>query len=203
MIFETDLGRNWSPKIDVIEGQKLVTDGVYRTLRHPIYAGMWLWGLAQPLLIHNWIAGFALLVTFTPLYLLRACQICGASHEKEMICHEVRVYDDNDYTATLTNFMLVCPDCSFIMHIGGSGTGSVWGGELSDEQQMKAFDHMMRVNSITFEEALNVLVEANHIWDRRSQHGGYAFGMVKSSSILRMRSSVAELTRPKVLTMMD
>ena len=67
----TDLGRNWSPKIDVIEGQKLVTDGVYRTLRHPIYAGMWLWGLAQPLLIHNWIAGFALLVTFTPLYLLR------------------------------------------------------------------------------------------------------------------------------------
>ncbi len=67
----TDLGRNWSPKIDVIEGHKLVTDGVYRTIRHPIYTGMWLWGLAQPLLIHNWVAGFGLLVAFLPLYFIR------------------------------------------------------------------------------------------------------------------------------------
>ncbi len=35
-----DLGRNWSPKIEIGEGQKLVTDGVYRYIRHPIYAGM-------------------------------------------------------------------------------------------------------------------------------------------------------------------
>ena len=67
----TDLGRNWSPKIDIREGQALVTSGVFHYIRHPIYAGMWLWAIAQPLLLQNWIAGFALLVLFIPLYFIR------------------------------------------------------------------------------------------------------------------------------------
>ena len=66
-----DLGRNWSPKIEISEGQALVTQGVYGYIRHPIYAGLWLWAVAQPLLLHNWIAGFGLLVVFLPLYLIR------------------------------------------------------------------------------------------------------------------------------------
>jgi protein-S-isoprenylcysteine O-methyltransferase Ste14 len=70
----TTLGRNWSPKIDVLEGQSLVTDGIYRDIRHPIYTGMWLWAAATPLLLQNWIAGFAFLVTFTPLYFIRVPQ---------------------------------------------------------------------------------------------------------------------------------
>ena len=69
-----DLGSNWSPKIDVLVGQALVTRGVYKTIRHPIYAGMWLWAIATPLLLHNWIAGFAFLITFTPLYFIRVPQ---------------------------------------------------------------------------------------------------------------------------------
>jgi protein-S-isoprenylcysteine O-methyltransferase Ste14 len=67
-----DLGRNWSPRIELMAGQQLVTHGIYGRLRHPIYAGMWLWALANPLLIWNWIAGPAMLVTFLPLYLTRA-----------------------------------------------------------------------------------------------------------------------------------
>ena len=35
-----DLGRSWSPKIDITERQKLVTDGVYPHIRHPVYAAM-------------------------------------------------------------------------------------------------------------------------------------------------------------------
>ena len=66
-----DLGANWSPKIDVLQEQELVTHGVYGSVRHPIYVGMWLWVVAQPLLIHNWIAGLGFLATFLPLYLLR------------------------------------------------------------------------------------------------------------------------------------
>ena len=49
----------------------LVTDGIYSYIRHPIYAGLWLWAIAQPLLLQNWLAGFALLVLFTPLYFTR------------------------------------------------------------------------------------------------------------------------------------
>lgn len=75
-----DLGRNWSPKIDIKEGQELVTDGAYRYIRHPVYAAMWIWALAQPLLVHNWIGGLALLVTFLPLYLTRV------PREEQMMC---------------------------------------------------------------------------------------------------------------------
>ncbi|MFZ5922998.1 MAG: protein-S-isoprenylcysteine O-methyltransferase [Chloroflexota bacterium] len=66
-----DLGRNWSPRIEIMAEQQLVTGGVYSRIRHPVYAAMWLWVLAQPLLIPNWIARLGMLVTFTPLYLLR------------------------------------------------------------------------------------------------------------------------------------
>jgi len=66
-----DLGRNWSPSLQLREGHELVTEGVYRSVRHPMYASMWLWGVAQALLLQNWIAGWASLVSFLPLYLLR------------------------------------------------------------------------------------------------------------------------------------
>jgi protein-S-isoprenylcysteine O-methyltransferase Ste14 len=66
-----DLGRNFSPVIEVVEGQQLVTDGVYRRIRHPMYTAHLLWGLAQPLLLWNWVVGFALLATVIPLILVR------------------------------------------------------------------------------------------------------------------------------------
>jgi len=66
-----DLGRNWSPTLQIMEEHSLVTHGVYQYVRHPIYAALWPWGIAQPLLLQNWIAGFALLAIFIPLYLLR------------------------------------------------------------------------------------------------------------------------------------
>lgn len=66
-----DLGKNWSPTLEVVKGQQLVTDGVYGIVRHPIYAAFWLLVLAQPLLLHNWIAGFAGIVGFLPVYLTR------------------------------------------------------------------------------------------------------------------------------------
>jgi protein-S-isoprenylcysteine O-methyltransferase Ste14 len=66
-----DLGTNWSPSLEIGAGQTLVTKGVYHTIRHPMYASHLLWGLGQALLLHNWIAGLAGLLTFLPLYLLR------------------------------------------------------------------------------------------------------------------------------------
>lgn len=66
-----DLGRNWSPSLQLREEHQLVTEGVYRPIRHPMYASQWLWSVAQPLLLQNWIAGWSGLVSFMPLYLLR------------------------------------------------------------------------------------------------------------------------------------
>ena len=66
-----DLGRNFSPTLHVRANHTLVVHGVYRRVRHPMYAAQWLWGIAQVLLIHNWVAGFSGLVLSVLLYLLR------------------------------------------------------------------------------------------------------------------------------------
>jgi protein-S-isoprenylcysteine O-methyltransferase Ste14 len=67
----TDLGREWSPSLQLREGHTLITSGVYKSIRHPMYASIWLWGIAQALLLQNWVAGFASLVLFLPMYVLR------------------------------------------------------------------------------------------------------------------------------------
>ena len=66
-----DLGLNWSPTLEIREKHELITRGIYGVIRHPMYASQWLWVLAQPLLLQNWIAGFANLLVFIPFYFLR------------------------------------------------------------------------------------------------------------------------------------
>jgi protein-S-isoprenylcysteine O-methyltransferase Ste14 len=66
-----DLGRNWTPALQVASEHTLVTQGVYARVRHPIYAAVWLTALAQVLMLPNWIAGPACLVLFLPVYLVR------------------------------------------------------------------------------------------------------------------------------------
>ena len=39
-----------------------------------MYAAFWLCGIAQALLLHNWIAGFSYLASFVPMYVLRVPQ---------------------------------------------------------------------------------------------------------------------------------
>lgn len=66
-----DLGKNWSPTLEVREGYTLVSNGVYQTIRHLMYTSVWLLCVAQGLLLPNWIAGFAGLVSFGIMYVLR------------------------------------------------------------------------------------------------------------------------------------
>jgi len=63
------LGRNWTAILEIKNDHTLITGGVYNHIRHPMYAGHMLWGIAQFLLLHNWIAGPAMLVTLLPFYL--------------------------------------------------------------------------------------------------------------------------------------
>jgi len=66
-----DLGRYWSAGLQIRRGQPMIDEGVYGLLRHPLYAGYILWGLAQPFLLHNAVAGFSMLATFLPVYFYR------------------------------------------------------------------------------------------------------------------------------------
>jgi len=67
-----DLGRNWSAILKIRQEHTLVTNGVYRHIRHPMYAAHLLWAIAQGLLLGNWLAGWIFLVAFVPMYLVRA-----------------------------------------------------------------------------------------------------------------------------------
>lgn len=66
-----DLGRNWSPGLEVRDAHELVTAGIYDRIRHPMYAAIWISALAQPLLIHNWIAGFLVIPAFAAMWFVR------------------------------------------------------------------------------------------------------------------------------------
>lgn len=52
-----DLGRNWSQTLELRKGQQLIDHGVYKYIRHPMYAAIWLYSIAHIFLLHNWIAG--------------------------------------------------------------------------------------------------------------------------------------------------
>lgn len=54
-----DLGRNWSISLEVREQHALVQSGVYRRIRHPMYTSFFLLGVAQLLLLPNWLAGLS------------------------------------------------------------------------------------------------------------------------------------------------
>jgi protein-S-isoprenylcysteine O-methyltransferase Ste14 len=62
-----DLGRNWSITLEIRQDHRLVTEGVYRRVRHPMYASLLLQSIGQALVIPNWVAGPAYLVVFTIL----------------------------------------------------------------------------------------------------------------------------------------
>ncbi|HMO76947.1 MAG TPA: protein-S-isoprenylcysteine O-methyltransferase [Sphingopyxis sp.] len=66
-----DLGRNWSPGLEVREEHGLVTGGIYGRIRHPMYAAIWISALAQPLLLHNWIGGALVVPAFAAMWFLR------------------------------------------------------------------------------------------------------------------------------------
>ena len=66
-----DLGRFWSVTLEIRQTHRLVTAGIYRHVRHPMYTAFFLWAIAQALLLPNWIAGPAGLIGFGTLFALR------------------------------------------------------------------------------------------------------------------------------------
>lgn len=66
-----DLGRNWSVSLEIREDHGLVTTGVYKRIRHPMYSAIFILFIAQAAFIQNYIAGFSGLVAFTLMYVIR------------------------------------------------------------------------------------------------------------------------------------
>ena len=66
-----DLGLNWSPTLELRESHQLVTRGIYRAIRHPMYTSLLLYGVGQALVVPNWFAGPFYLAAMATLVALR------------------------------------------------------------------------------------------------------------------------------------
>ena len=66
-----DLGTNWSITLEIRERHRLITHGVYRHIRHPMYSALALYAIGQALAIPNWVAGPSNLIAFAILLALR------------------------------------------------------------------------------------------------------------------------------------
>src|SRR4029077_20763685 len=66
-----DLGTNWSITLEVREQHRLITQGVYSRIRHPMYLALALYSIGQALVIPNWVAGPSNLIAFAIIFALR------------------------------------------------------------------------------------------------------------------------------------
>lgn len=62
------LGKFWSPALQLKENHQLVTTGIYRNVRHPMYLGLLLFSAGNVFVLPNYVAGLSFFVAM--LFLL-------------------------------------------------------------------------------------------------------------------------------------
>ena len=83
----TDLGKSWSPGWEIREEHVLVTSGIFKRIRHPMYASFASLAVAQILMLQNWMVGPAFLILAIPFYKYRIRR-----EERELILHFDEAY---------------------------------------------------------------------------------------------------------------
>ncbi len=66
-----DLGPNWSITLELREGHRLVTEGLYARVRHPMYLALLVYSVGQALVLPNYLVGPSYFVTMALLVALR------------------------------------------------------------------------------------------------------------------------------------
>ena len=94
-----DLGTNWSVTLETRENHQLVTEGIYRHVRHPMYLAFLLYSLGQVLVIPNWVVGPFFGAVYGLLIALRV------GPEERMLLDEF----DKDYEAYMTRTKRLVP----------------------------------------------------------------------------------------------
>jgi protein-S-isoprenylcysteine O-methyltransferase Ste14 len=65
------LGTNWSATLKVNKGHELITQGVFRHVRHPMYLAILVYSLGQAFVVPNWVAGPSCGIAMVVLVALR------------------------------------------------------------------------------------------------------------------------------------
>ena len=80
------LKQNWANQVTIYRHQQFVSGGVYKWVRHPLYASL-IWMFCGAALIYgNWLAFLSVLVIFVPMMIYRAKQ------EEKLLCEEFPEY---------------------------------------------------------------------------------------------------------------
>src|SRR5260370_39652277 len=87
-----DLGTNWSITLEVREKHQLVTHGVYRWMRHPMYLALLIYSAGHALVVPNWLVGPSYGVAMVLLFAFRV------GREERMMREECSK-DDEAYMA--------------------------------------------------------------------------------------------------------
>jgi len=87
-----DLGTNWSVTLQLRNNHRLITRGVYRYIRHPMYSALLVYAAGQALVVPNWLAG--------PSYLISLAILCV----RRVALEEAMMLDTfgDEYTAYTT-----------------------------------------------------------------------------------------------------
>ncbi len=94
-----DLGTNWSITLEVRDQHQLITHGVYRRIRHPMYTAFFLYSIGQALVIPNWVVGPSYLVPFIVLF------ACRVGNEERMMVEQF----GDEYTAYVSRSKRLVP----------------------------------------------------------------------------------------------
>jgi protein-S-isoprenylcysteine O-methyltransferase Ste14 len=93
-----DLGTNWSITLEIRDTHQLVTNGVYRYVRHPMYAALLLYGLGEALIIPNWLVA--------PFYLFAMALVSACRFRPEEQLMKDRFPGEYDAYAARTNRLI-------------------------------------------------------------------------------------------------
>jgi protein-S-isoprenylcysteine O-methyltransferase Ste14 len=77
-----DLGTNWSITLEVREKHQLVTRGIYRLVRHPMYLALLIYAAGQAMALPNWFVGPSYGVAMILLFAFRV------GREEDMMVEE-------------------------------------------------------------------------------------------------------------------
>jgi protein-S-isoprenylcysteine O-methyltransferase Ste14 len=80
-------GSNWSPGLEIREGHVLILTGVFKWVRHPMYAAFVATAVLQIFMLQNWFVGPAFLILAAPLYFYRVKR-----EEQQLIRHFGEAY---------------------------------------------------------------------------------------------------------------
>lgn len=87
------------------------------------------------------------------------CSICNADGQG-LTCHEEWEYQEEQAVAEMTGFMIVCRDCSGVIHFGRT---------MKAGYREQALQHMCRVNGISEADAGRAVRTAFDVWKRQSR----------------------------------